>query len=93
MAEETIWTAGLLYKWFACSGQEQEGGEGGQQSRALCSPTDTTSSLVLVHQPQVQQLFVCVVLAAAIPSQEQRETWTLGLLLSPAANQQPGPRH
>lgn len=68
--------------------------QGAQQNRALYPPTDTTSSLALVHQPQVQQLFVCAVLTAAIPPQEEQgELWRLGLLFSPAANQQPGPRH
>lgn len=33
--------------------------QGGQQSRSLYPPTDTTSSLVMVHELEVQQLFVC----------------------------------
>lgn len=68
--------------------------EGGQQNRSLYSPTDTTFSRMMVHQAQGQQLFVCAGLTAIIPSQEEQgEPWRLGLLPSPAANRQPGPRH
>lgn len=58
-----------------------------QQNRSLYSSTDTTSSLMMVHQAQGQQLFVRAVLTATISSQEEQgEPWRLGLLPSPAAN-------
>lgn len=48
--------------------------EDGQQHRSWYSSADTTSSLTMIHHPEVQQFFVCNVLTATAPSQESRES-------------------